>query len=116
MRINLVTLEYLGVLSLGGSLGGSGRSGWSSRATDGELKGGESIILFEFLKFASGNFFHLFTDFVDVRTLTVVKLAVVPDELEIAEEFLVSAEFAGKQILFECVKIHWSLDDLGVVE
>ena len=51
------------------------------------------------------------------RSFRVVEFAVVPDQLEVIQDLLdvvVSGSFL--QLLEDCTQIHWSFDDVRVIE
>ena len=74
------------------------------------------MLSFELLQFTSRHLFHLFANFVDLTSLHVVKLAVIPDQLEISQELLDGCELPVEKILGQSVEVHWPLHDLRVVE
>ena len=70
----------------------------------------------EFLNLSLRGLFHSLTDFVDLTPDHVVQLAVIPNELDVCEDFLISGILARKQLFFAGGEIHRALDNLWVVE
>ena len=63
-----------------------------------------------------GCLLHALAYFVNLRPRHIVELAVVPDELQVAEDLLISGISARHQLLFHGKQIHGILDNLRVVE
>ena len=74
------------------------------------------MLSFELLQFTSRHLLHLFANLVDLTSLHVVKLAVVPDQLEISQELLDGRELSVEKIFGQSVEVHWPLHNFGVVE
>jgi hypothetical protein len=78
----------------------------------------------EFLNLALGLLLHVFSELINVRARHIVGFAVVPDKLDLSEEFFVSGIFIlGKVFLrirlckyLNSGKVHGLLHDLGVVK
>jgi len=70
----------------------------------------------EFLNLPLGGLFHSFAHFVNLAPNHVVKLAVVPDQLDVAKDFLICAVLACEQLFLACGQVHRVLDNLGVVQ
>ena len=70
----------------------------------------------ELLDLPLGGLFHPLAHFVDLAPNHIVKLAVVPYQLDVPKYFLVCAVLPCKKFLLASCQVHRILDNLGVVE
>ena len=70
----------------------------------------------EFLDLPLCHLLHAFAHLVDLTADHIVELAVIPNQLDLIEDFLISGVFAGEQLLLAGGKVHGVLDDLRVIQ
>ena len=70
----------------------------------------------ELLDLPLGGLFHPLAHFINLAPDHIVKLAVVPYELDVPKDFLVGAILPSEKFLLASCQIHGILDNLGVVE
>ena len=76
----------------------------------------ETMCRLELLQLPLGYLLHSFSQLVDFGSLLVIEFAVIPNQLEVSEEFLISAELGIEHVLLESVEVHWASHDGGVVQ
>ena len=70
----------------------------------------------ELLYISLGGLFHFLADFVDLTSDHVVEFAIIPDQLDVCEDFFVRGVLAGEEFALAGGEIHRIFYNLRVVK